>query len=224
MKRIGFILIIALLNSTLLFANIAKDTIAVESKHEAPQQLDSIFSTKESNKVVVDTVKQWRPDSQKGIWLGVIIPGAGQFYNRQYWKLPIVYGAFFGCAYAITWNGRMYTDYKQAYVDITTTTDYTNPDASFIKILPKGYTIESMGGVANYTSILENRQNQYRRNRDLGIIVTVAVYALSLIDAFVDAQLYDFDISPDVSFNVEPQIYNDINNQRSAELHLSFNF
>lgn len=120
--------------------------------------------------------------------------------------------------------GRMYTDYKQAYVDITTTTDYTNPNASFIKILPKGYTIESMGGVANYTSILENRQNQYRRNRDLGIIVTVAVYALSLIDAFVDAQLYDFDISPDVSFNVEPQIYNDINNQRSAELHLSFNF
>ena len=179
-------------------------------------------------KVLTDTMavgnNEWSPDPQKSIWLGVIVPGAGQIYNRSYWKVPIVYGAFVGCLYAISWNGRMYSDYKQAYIDILLAKDYTDPNASFIKLLPEGYTIASLGGVSNYTSILNNRQNQYRRNRDLGIIATVAVYALSLIDAFVDAQLYNFDISPDLTLNVEPQINYDILNKKSAELHFTINF
>lgn len=165
---------------------------------------------------------EWRPDPLRAVWMGTIIPGYGQIYNRAYWKLPIVYGAFMGCAYAITWNNTMYTDYKQAYRDILTDTDGTK--TSYLDILPDGYTIEMMGGKANYTNILKNRQNTYRRYRDISIVCTVLVYALSLIDAYVDAQLFDFDISPDLSMSVEPQLYYDLHNNRSAEVHVAVNF
>ena len=60
--------------------------------------------------------KQWVPNPTKATWLALVIPGGGQIYNRKYWKLPIVYGGFAGCAYALTWNGKMYKDYQAAYV------------------------------------------------------------------------------------------------------------
>ena len=53
----------------------------------------------------------WRPDVKRAMWLAIVLPGAGQIYNRKYWKLPIIYGGFVGCAYAITWNNQMYHDY-----------------------------------------------------------------------------------------------------------------
>ena len=53
----------------------------------------------------------WRPDAKRAMWLALVLPGAGQIYNRKYWKLPIIYGGFVGCAYAITWNNQMYHDY-----------------------------------------------------------------------------------------------------------------
>lgn len=168
----------------------------------------------------------WRPNAGKAVWMGALFPGLGQIYNRSYWKLPILYGGLMGCAYAIMWNGNMYSDYKQAYWDILTDEVLsTDPKRSYNAILPKGYTIEMMGGRETYTNTLKNKQNLYRRYRDLGIVAAVAVYALSLIDAFVDAQLFDFDISPDLSMNVSPQIYNDyIHHQRAAEVRLAITF
>ena len=71
---------------------------------------------------------------------------------------------------------------------------------------------------------LKNRQSIYRRYRDYSILATVVVYALSLIDAYVDAQLFDFDISPNLTLNVEPQIYYDLQHQQSAELKLAITF
>ena len=71
---------------------------------------------------------------------------------------------------------------------------------------------------------LKNRQSIYRRYRDYSILATVVVYALSLIDAYVDAQLFDYDISPDLSLYVEPQIYYDLQHQRSAEIKLAIQF
>jgi len=166
----------------------------------------------------------WRPNPSRAVWMGALLPGLGQIYNRSYWKLPIVYGALIGCIYAIVWNGNMYADYKQAYIDIMTDEVLSDDRTrSYNAILPKNYTIEMMGGRETYSQTLNNKQNLYRRYRDFGIAGAVAVYALSLIDAFVDAQLFDFDISPDLSMNVSPQIYNDfIHHQHSAELHLAF--
>ncbi len=166
--------------------------------------------------------EQWRPDPMRAVWMGTIIPGYGQIYNRAYWKLPIVYGAFMGCAYAISWNNRMYQDYKQAYRDILTDTDGTK--TSYLDMLPDGYTLEMMGGKENYTRVLKNGNDTYRRYRDLSIVATVLVYALSIIDAYVDAQLYDFDISTDLTMNISPQLYQDDFNNRSAELHFAIKF
>ena len=169
----------------------------------------------------------WKPDAMRAVWMGAIIPGYGQIYNRSYWKLPVVYGAFFGCAYAITWTNGKYSDYKTAYRDILT--DKTNnalsedESKSYIAILPEGYTITRVGGYDNWTNTLKNKQNTYRRYRDLSIVATIAVYALSLIDAYVDAQLFDYDISDDLSMQLNPTLNSDPYG-RSAELHLAFNF
>ena len=175
---------------------------------------------------------EWKPNPIKAVWMGTIIPGYGQIYNRSYWKLPIVYGAFMGCAYAITWTNGLYTDYKTAYRDIATDPYYdpTDSEKSYVAILPKGYTIEptgsggSMGGKAKYTTTLQNNMNAYRRYRDISIVATVLVYALSLIDAYVDAQLYDFDISTDLSLNVTPDVNRDVLNNRTTELKLAIRF
>ena len=169
----------------------------------------------------------WKPDAMRAVWMGAIIPGYGQIYNRSYWKLPIVYGAFFGCAYAITWTNGMYSDYKTAYRDILTDRDNgtrsEDPDKSYIAILPDGYTISRVGGFDTWTTTLSNQQNRYRRYRDLSIVAAVAVYALSLIDAYVDAQLFDYDISDDLSLQLDPTLNHDPFGT-SAELHLAFNF
>ena len=95
---------------------------------------------------------------------------------------------------------------------------------SYIAILPEGYDLQRVGGASTWLNTLKNRQNTYRRYRDYSILATVLVYALSLIDAYVDAQLFDFDISPDLSVNLEPQIIMDYQRQQSAELKLAIQF
>ena len=164
----------------------------------------------------------------RAVWLGAVLPGAGQIYNRSYWKLPIVYGGFMGCIYAITWTNNQYIGYKDAYrdiyYDIQNGTISNSPDKSYNAILPEGYTINSMGGANAYMSRLKDWQNSSLRNRDMAILVSVVVYALSLIDAYVDAQLFDFDISNDLSLNVSPQIYYDMLHQRTAEIKLAIQF
>lgn len=168
----------------------------------------------------------WKPDPYKAVWMAAILPGYGQIYNRSYWKLPIVYGGFMGCGFAISWNNERYEAYKEAYRDILMDADHlsSDPTRSYNAILPEGYTIERMGGQNNYTAILKDRQNTYRRYRDISIVVAIAVYALSIIDAYVDAQLFDFDISDDLTLNVEPQLHFDEQNRRSAELKLAITF
>lgn len=157
-----------------------------------------------TDSAVVDTVqkKVYKPDPQRALWMGAIVPGYGQIVNKKYWKLPIVYGGFMGFAYAITWNNNRYQSYRTAYRDIIDNDPNTN---SHIDILPKGYTLANYpGGINTYTSRLNTAQNQFRQYRDLSIILSVAYYALVLLDAYVDAELYDFDISPNLVMNVAP--------------------
>lgn len=151
-------------------------------------------------------MQTYKPDPVRAIWLGAVIPGYGQILNRKYWKLPIVYGGFLGCFYAINWNSKQLLSYKNAYLDITDADDNTN---SFLEIIPPGYTIDSYGGKDAFTNLLKSGMDKSRYNRDLSIIVSIAYYGLTLIDAFVDAHLYDFDISPDLSLKLRPSIIND---------------
>ncbi len=187
---------------------------------------DTTKASEEDFKYYVDLTK--KPDAVKAVWLGAICPGAGQIYNKSYWKLPIVYGAFMGCGYAISMMQNRYSGYKQAYLDLyrdneagTVTED---PSKSYIAVIPEGYDLARVGGASTWMNTLKNRQSIYRRYRDYSILATVVVYALSLIDAYVDAQLFDYDISPDLSLYVEPQIYYDLQHQRSAEIKLAIQF
>ena len=126
-------------------------------------------------------VSQFVPDPQRALWLSLVFPGAGQIYNRKYWKLPILYGGFLGCTYALLWNQQMYRDYSQAYLDI-------------------------MGREEQFKKIFKNKKNYFRRYRDLSAFCFVGVYLLSVVDAYVDAHLSVFDISPDLSLKVEPAV------------------
>ena len=153
----------------------------------------------------------WRPDPKRALWLALVLPGGGQIYNRKYWKLPIVYGGFIGCIYAMNWNNTMYKDYSQAYLDLTDNDPNTQ---SYNQFLHLGAKIND-SNKQYYVDVFKKRKDRFRRWRDLSFFVLVGVYALSVIDAYVDAELSVFDISKDLSLKVEPTV---INNHSSNNL------
>lgn len=149
----------------------------------------------------------WHPEAKKALWLALVIPGAGQIYNRKYWKLPIVYGGFVGCLYALRWNNQMYKDYSQAYIDIMDNDPQTKSYESFLHL----GTQVTQDNLSRYQTVFKQRKDKYRKWRDMSIFSLVAVYALSVIDAYVDASLSEFDISKDLSLKVSPTVINNKN-------------
>jgi hypothetical protein len=144
----------------------------------------------------------WIPDPQRAMWLAMVIPGAGQIYNRKYWKLPLFYGGFMGCIYALTWNNKMYKEYAQAYLDIMDDDPGTH---SYMNFMTLGRQITKQNE-ERYKTLFKRRKDRYRRWRDMSFFVMCGVYALSVIDAYVDAELSVFDISSDLSMKLEPAV------------------
>ncbi|MBQ2208754.1 MAG: hypothetical protein II404_02180 [Prevotella sp.] len=169
---------------------------------------DSLSVVVDTTSVVVRKEKKkrdwntWKPNPQRALWLALVLPGAGQIYNRKFWKLPIIYGGFIGCIYALTWNNMMYKDYSQAYLDIM---DDDPGTASYNKFLHLGRVITPQNE-EKYKEIFKSRKDKYRRWRDMSFFVMLGVYAISVIDAYVDAELSAFDISKDLSLKVEPAV------------------
>ena len=156
------------------------------------------------NALNINLQERFIPDPKKAMWLAIVIPGGGQIYNRKYWKLPLVYGGFIGCLYALNWNNTMYRDYCQAYIDIMDSDDNTK---SYVNFLPIGYDVEANKG--RLQDIFQRKKNFYRRYRDLSIFCMIGVYALSVLDAYIDAELSSFDISRDLSMKVHPTVINE---------------
>ena len=185
--------------------------------------VDSIAKGKKTN--TPRDWSTWRPDPKRALWLALVIPGGGQIYNRKYWKLPLIYGGFMGCIYALSWNNSMYKDYSQAYIDLMD----NDPDSqSYNQFLHLGNVITSENK-KQYEDIFKKRRDKYRRWRDLSFFVMLGVYALSVIDAYVDAELSVFDISKDLSMKVEPTIINNGSSKNildgsSVGLQCSINF
>jgi len=115
-----------------------------------------------------------------------IIPGLGQVYNKKYWKVPIVYVGFGTLAFFIDFNQKGYLKWKQAYIDF--------PDYDLEYDFP--LTLEQ----------IDRTKNSYKRYRDLSIIGTAGFYILQILDATVDAYLFDWNISEDLSMKIEPAI------------------
>lgn len=176
----------------------------------------------------IETAKRhWIPEPQKALWMALVFPGAGQIYNRKYWKLPIFYGGFLGCVYALSWNNTMYRDYSQAYIDIMDSDPNTK---SYMNFIPASYDVNA--NMDRLKELFRRKKDFYRRYRDLSMFCMIGVYLLSVVDAYVDAELSSFDISKDISLKVKPTIINDRQrfmagsgiNGSSYGVQCSFNF
>lgn len=165
--------------------------------------------------------KIFNPDPTRAIWMSALCPGLGQIYNRRYWKLPIVVAGFMGLGYGMSWNNTQYQDYSNGYMDLMS----GDPDKkSYMNFFPPNTDEESLD--KNWLkSVLQNRKNFYRRNRDLCIICMVGVYLIAIIDAYVDAQLAHFDISPDLSMDISPGFYTEpVTRKYAIGLNWAFTF
>lgn len=205
----------------------------VEIKFETPT--DSTFSILGTDTLAVADVydpfgdydrwelreKSFNPSPNRAVWLSALFPGLGQIYNRRYWKLPIVVGGFMGLGYATSWNNKMLNDYQRAYRDIMDSDPSTN---SYMNFFPP--TTNEADLDRNWLqNVLKSRKDFYRRNRDLCIIGMVGVYLLAMVDAYVDASLSHFDISPELSMDVVPTLIQDGRSRLpSVGLSWAFNF
>ena len=192
--------------------SVPTDSSSVDARIMAiKQRMDSLNSAAliDSTAIAVDSLQvqknatsTFNPDGMRAVWLSALFPGLGQIYNRRYWKLPIVVGGFMGLVYATSWNGRMYADYQQAYLDVMDTDPTTN---SYMNFFPSYYKEEDIDKTW-LKNVLKNRKDSYRHYRDYCIVGMVALYLVCILDAYVDAELYNFDMSPDLAIVVKPAI------------------
>lgn len=123
---------------------------------------------------------------KKAALMSTFLPGLGQVYNKKYWKLPIIYVGFGALAYSINYNQMKYKTYLN---DLKDSYDGTYTGA---------YQQDQLNTLQHY----------YHRYRDLSVIGAAALYLLNIIDANVDAHLYTFDVSEDLSFRIHPAVIN----------------
>lgn len=196
----------------LLDSKKSSDTIAIQNQRalnalETPvdstiMQGEAVLTLDKSEQTSKKKEKKvFIPDPVKATWLAAIFPGGGQIYNRKYWKLPIIYGGFVGCAYALSWNGQMYSDYSQAYLDIMDDSPETD---SYLDMLPPGYNVDA--NLEYLKKVIKRKKDYYRRYRDMSMFIFIGVYAISIIDAYVDAELASFDISKDLTLKMSPAV------------------
>ncbi len=178
------------------------DTIAIVNS----ARMDELFSPGTITDTIPDeTRKVFVPDPTKAVWYSALCPGLGQIYNRRYWKLPIVIGGFMGLGYGASWNNSMLSDYTRAYYDLM---DNDPSTKSYMDFFPPT-TSEDQLNKTWLERVLKSRKDYFRRNRDLCIISMIGVYMIAIVDAYVDASLTNFDISPDLSMNVYPALLRD---------------
>jgi hypothetical protein len=159
---------------------------------------------------VVAHKKHFRAEPLKATMLAVALPGAGQVYNRKYWKIPVVYAGFGALFYSAGFNSKNYKTYVLAYQDFTDVIPETD---SYIKLIPADPSTydpvlypESYdpANAAYYKDGLLRMVDYYKRYRDLSYIGIAAWYLLSILDANVDASLFDFDVSDNLGITLAP--------------------
>lgn len=164
-------------------------------------QSDSDVDTNISTKFIEHSPK-------KALLLSAVLPGAGQVYNKQVWKVPIIYAAAGIVTYFAITNGKNKEKFKDEYYNRI-----------------NGNTDDLLSDYASYTDNgIYNLYNAYKSNFQLSIIVGVALYAVNLLDAYVYGHLFSFDMSDDLSLNIAPYYQPAYNNIASSSFGLSFKF
>lgn len=190
----------------LLYSQIGVDSTDTEINNdtlrEAPQAEGLIISDSTEAKVASDEELKKLHSPKKATIMSAILPGLGQAYNKKYWKIPIIYAGFAAAGYYLNDNLTNIKEFKALY--------NTDPTSNNYFYEGRNYSQEQV------LSIID----QYTRWRDLSYITFGAIYILNIIDANVDAHLFYFDISEDISMNILP--YSDFTAQRSTGLTLRF--
>ena len=189
----------------LIPAMLRSDTVRLPQDGRMIEDPDSTMTVviDPSSPYAMNGKRIFNPQPKRAVWLSALFPGLGQIYNRRYWKLPIIVGGFMGLGYATSWNNSQYQDYTRGYRDLLD----DDPDTkSYMDFFPP--TVQESDLDQNWlSSTLKSRKDYYRRNRDLCIICVVGLYLLCMLDAYVDASLAHFDISPDLSMDVQPAVW-----------------
>lgn len=160
---------------------------------------------------------------RKATIYSAILPGLGQIYNRKYWKVPLIYAGFGTIGYFINWNNDNYQLFRVGYEHLTDGNPETQDYLKIEAVRRNNYNLDNQTEYNNLKTALSKQQDYYRRNRDLLIISFVGFYGLNIIDASVDAHLFDFDISDDLTMKWEPSMLNFDNNFVYC-LNFRFNF
>lgn len=140
-----------------------------------------------------DSTFKFKHNPKKATLYSACVPGLGQIYNRRYWKVPLIYAGFAAFGYFIITNNIEYNNFKNAYL-------YASGDSTNRTLNNKSlqyYRKYSVDG-------LQQGKNYYKNNRDLSIILIFAWWALNIVDASVDANLFNYDISDDLSLHIKP--------------------
>jgi len=171
----------------------AKDSLKTDLNQEGIVIQDSIF---EKRKVINPLAPS------KAAFYSAVLPGLGQIYNKRYWKVPIVYAVIGTGVYAYTYNDDLYDRFRTAFK--RRQAGFT--DDEFYDI--NGDNAQDSPPDLD-TDDLERQQENYQRDRDLALVITIAMYALNIIDANVDAHLKQFNVDEDLSMDIQP--YLDLN-------------
>ncbi|MDD4032582.1 MAG: DUF5683 domain-containing protein [Bacteroidales bacterium] len=155
----------------------------------------------QKKKFVVDTT-YFKHSPSKAMIFSAVVPGLGQAYNKKYWKIPVVYAALGGCAYWFWFSNTKFIEYRDGYISYMD----KDPTTNYFRTMDlRG--LDASGNVINADLVkreLESFKNGHDRNRSLAILSLVFVYALNIIDASVDAHLFNFDVSEEVSMRIDP--------------------
>ncbi len=179
------------------------DSIAVQI-NPVDLEDDSAFVASDDDVQFFEEVSTLDPN--KAAILSAALPGLGQIYNRQYWKVPIIYGAFLGLFHGIRYNHELYSDFTNALIEQRA----GNPTGTL---------------AANFDeSTLTRNRDRFRRDRDFLIILTVAAYLVNVVEAHVAAHLHEFQVNEGLSLNLEPNFETSPLFSRSMGFSLTLNF
>ncbi|MGB5654640.1 MAG: DUF5683 domain-containing protein [Robiginitalea sp.] len=200
----------------------ALTALRAQEDNPTERESDSLKNVLEGQGITVAEVtrKEVNPLApSKAAFYSAVLPGLGQAYNKRYWKVPIVWGAIGTGVYVYMWNDDLYdrtrTAFKRRRAGFTDDEFYDlNPDDDFVPTTPDFST-----------DALQDAQERYQRDRDLALLVTIALYALNIIDANVDAHLKQYNVSEDLSLHFEPYLdTHPINSEMSYGIGLAIRF